>query len=374
MSVPGHPLDSQVITTDRPCPGCNYNLKGLRKGGKCPECGRPIGGKASGRFADNITHASPRYLRTLRAGLLLMCAAIPVFCVPLLSPALWAAGVWVAMTRRPTDEHTTPDAILDTPRLRTANRWLAMAPLGGSVVYTLANLLGAGWLRTGLEIVAAAVSIVGAAAFVPLSVYLSALADWASYESVAGRFRATAWGIAVFGSLAAVLGVIPPTRFFAFVATIVVVIAFLFLMLSVVQLTNVVHWAIRNQDFAEGSTARILEKKAKRAGQPGVVHDMRCLHCRHDLEGLPFGGVCPECGTSFADVTPLPIRPLPVRRPEDEAPIPVDDPGGAGQQPGDRAAFRYSRPLGEPERPPAPNSSMPFDEADLDIGLEPDDR
>src|SRR5436190_48874 len=30
-----------VIETDRPCLGCGYNLRGLRAGINCPECGMP---------------------------------------------------------------------------------------------------------------------------------------------------------------------------------------------------------------------------------------------------------------------------------------------------------------------------------------------
>jgi uncharacterized repeat protein (TIGR04138 family) len=30
------------INEDEPCPWCGYNLRGLREGGRCPECGKPI--------------------------------------------------------------------------------------------------------------------------------------------------------------------------------------------------------------------------------------------------------------------------------------------------------------------------------------------
>ena len=32
---------SAIIDTDRPCLGCGYNLRGLRAGINCPECGLP---------------------------------------------------------------------------------------------------------------------------------------------------------------------------------------------------------------------------------------------------------------------------------------------------------------------------------------------
>jgi uncharacterized repeat protein (TIGR04138 family) len=37
-----HAPDGEVINEDLPCDECGYNLRGLREGHRCPECGAPI--------------------------------------------------------------------------------------------------------------------------------------------------------------------------------------------------------------------------------------------------------------------------------------------------------------------------------------------
>ena len=41
MTPPTSPRIALRIERDTPCPGCGYNLRGLRLDGRCPECGRP---------------------------------------------------------------------------------------------------------------------------------------------------------------------------------------------------------------------------------------------------------------------------------------------------------------------------------------------
>lgn len=67
-----HPLKGgSVILEDEACPKCDYNLKGLRRGGVCPECGRGISARKRGKRALMID--APRgYLRGLMLVFLMM--------------------------------------------------------------------------------------------------------------------------------------------------------------------------------------------------------------------------------------------------------------------------------------------------------------
>ncbi|MEZ6318377.1 MAG: hypothetical protein R3B49_06435 [Phycisphaerales bacterium] len=349
-----HPYDAQVITDDRECPNCGYNLRGLKRGGKCPECGRAIGGRRKGRLLDNIVHAPPSYLRTLRLGLVLMSLGVLTSLLPIVPAVLWACGVWIAMTKRPLTSTTYPDAILDSHPLRTVIRISQVIPIAGTGLVLLGSVAPAGWGQNVLWILGGVAMLVGAAGFVPLGVYLSALADWASHDALAGRLKATTWTIAFFGILGACTLAIPVFWFLGIVILIVLIIAFVAMVLWVLMLTNVVHWAIRNQSYAEGSAARVAEKIAKRHAEPNKVHDLSCARCGYDLEGLPLGGTCPECGESYADATSIPIREVPKRRPADEAPIPLSD----DETPGSKS-IRHSRGLGEPDPDPTPRPAPP---------------
>lgn len=54
-----------AITTDAPCLGCGYNLLGIARSGRCPECGSSVARSLRGNL---LEYASVEYLRTLRAG------------------------------------------------------------------------------------------------------------------------------------------------------------------------------------------------------------------------------------------------------------------------------------------------------------------
>lgn len=66
-SGPGEPADSFaefVAERDIECPGCGYNLRGL-KGRRCPECGARVGW---GAFAAWGPDSEPRLFRMAEAG------------------------------------------------------------------------------------------------------------------------------------------------------------------------------------------------------------------------------------------------------------------------------------------------------------------
>src|SRR5262249_18813740 len=62
----------ELITTDRLCGKCKYNLRGLPTNGRCPECGTPVTRAGRRRFSDSLTDAPLFYLKTLAVGAILL--------------------------------------------------------------------------------------------------------------------------------------------------------------------------------------------------------------------------------------------------------------------------------------------------------------
>lgn len=61
-------LTGQVLT-DTPCRQCSYNLRGLPKDGRCPECGTPIGVSIWGEM---LRFSHPRWLRQVSDGAMMI--------------------------------------------------------------------------------------------------------------------------------------------------------------------------------------------------------------------------------------------------------------------------------------------------------------
>ena len=78
-----------TIDTDLFCISCDYNLRGLRYGHKCPECGKTI--RASPKTTDMLINGSPSRQRAIRLGLTL-CAGI---LIAVAIARLWLFGALV---------------------------------------------------------------------------------------------------------------------------------------------------------------------------------------------------------------------------------------------------------------------------------------
>ena len=74
---PTVPLDADSrLCVDAPCLNCGYNLRTLSVEGLCPECGHPVRLSTRGEF---LRFASPRWVRQLARGVLLLIIAVGVF-------------------------------------------------------------------------------------------------------------------------------------------------------------------------------------------------------------------------------------------------------------------------------------------------------
>lgn len=89
-----------VLTDDRACMQCGYNLKGLPLSGNCPECARAVEDSLRGVF---LQYASDRYLKTTLSGLSLVLNGILVMIVvnvagAVTSSAFASSGVELVMS------------------------------------------------------------------------------------------------------------------------------------------------------------------------------------------------------------------------------------------------------------------------------------
>src|SRR5688572_6478934 len=60
-----------VIASDRACVQCGYNVRGLTRESRCPECGSPV----ADSFADYFLSADPKWRKVLLAAAVLLIAA-----------------------------------------------------------------------------------------------------------------------------------------------------------------------------------------------------------------------------------------------------------------------------------------------------------
>jgi len=291
--MPGAKPSGAAIEQDRPCVKCGYNLVGLDTEGACPECGTPITRRRKGdRFNDNLVNAPIGYLEYLAAGLggmgvvivgtwalwvgvwagMIPKAAGAVAAIVL--AMLWFGATWVATMKRPISEHTARDDILDSKRLRAAARLAQGVGVGAVLADAVAVMLGPNSsVAVVFGVLSGLLAVASLFGLVPLGIYLSSLADWAGETTVGSRLRASAWCIAVCGTLliAVTLVLLMPLPFrllFAIMTTVLsiaVLIGLVLFCVSILQLVNTAVWAIMNWNQSRAREARIAARKRAQA-------------------------------------------------------------------------------------------------------------
>ncbi len=83
------PLDSDVLASDWFCVRCGYNLRGLSRTGRCPECNTPIPRSLRTRY---LAGRSREWVRDVRDGALILAAC---YAVEILRDALVEVPSWI---------------------------------------------------------------------------------------------------------------------------------------------------------------------------------------------------------------------------------------------------------------------------------------
>jgi predicted Zn-ribbon and HTH transcriptional regulator len=331
----------EIVMGSRACRKCKYELRGLRIGGNCPECGEPIRSRPKKFNAreGTLTDADPHYVSTLRWGFVAMSVGIVLAILgavsgtfsfgaglvgSVLASLAWCGGVLLISNPRPPEFDQLGDKVLDNPKMRLLVRaagavWVLYTLVGGGYeALRIAGLNGGGnGLLEGVMLVLTVLTGIGAyLSLIPVCIFVSDMAFWMSDDAGGWRLRGAAWTMAVVGTVnllftGLVVAGVSWLGFFTVWLSIIVFIATVVFGLSVLGCAKMAGYTLRYQAEIEGRAERISERiRAKTEHRGGMIgHDMDCRECGYNLRGLPNGGSCPECGLSYADITPPPLRP-----------------------------------------------------------------
>jgi predicted RNA-binding Zn-ribbon protein involved in translation (DUF1610 family) len=307
--VPNRALQGELIVDDRACVTCNYDLKGLRTGQKCPECGTVIkGGRA--RRSDSLTDAPLGYLRALRLGALMMAGGSVGACLftfltyasqnvfvslaALGAAGAWWAGVWIVTSKERHNPAAGKAPADGAHVLRVVNRvlqsgWVVAVLLLVVACFVRLSAVQARAAATGalnssnpffslstlagnLEWVHGLVLPVCLLTLIPVALHVGRIAQWAEDDELKTRMVLVAWGIGIGGPLGwfgmAIAKTMPSGlalvfavgRVFGLLMLIASWVAFLWGMLT---LASIAAWAVANAVTRIESEGRLAERLAR---------------------------------------------------------------------------------------------------------------
>ncbi len=277
-----------VIEENQRCTHCGYNLRGLVRGGRCPECGTVSRVSRSATYGHiPMVDVSKRYLNVLSLGLALMAMSgallvgsivlivfpgidvpMEVFVVALAGGVtVWPLGVLLALVPRPMKQNDGAGVL--------GREWLVLrgmvgvTQVAGPLVMAGLSVMGA---ATGLEFLggmATGLGIVVMLGLVPLCLYLGELAWWGDDNGTQEWLRTAAWLIGL-GTIGAVgcLGLLKLSGFgpFAIIGILmfgVVVFGAGIVVFSSFGMWSTVRWAVKNQESLRARDARLVEKQRR---------------------------------------------------------------------------------------------------------------
>lgn len=332
----------RLVDSHLHCQGCDYDLFGLRFGGKCPECGLAI--RPPVGINGSIDDAPIAALKRMRTGVLLLLAAtaivpmaigslflptslaIALLALAMLSSASWVYGVFILTS--PTPGH--PDEELDPKEtsLRVATRALTASWLLVLGV-PLAWRIGVPFSPIAMYLVWLCAIIATGAGFSLLSISVARLAAWANDPDLGHHLRTAAVAVVlvfagiIFLTALSVLGVNAGILLFFYVAGFAVAIVVAIWNTALyLRLAALLVWAPANAQRAmerarargERIAQRMTEAESKAESLPPFNVVKPPLHCvlveqSRDAADEPVIDLAPD--DDAAPTPPTPPQPAP---------------------------------------------------------------
>jgi hypothetical protein len=207
------------IEVDTECTHCGYNLRGLSREGRCPECGSLIDESLHG---DLLRHADPEWLDRLRfgtslklwniaigllsglaGGILLALVALPPVALIAIGLGSSALGLWASFAITTQEPRI---ALKEDPvTLRKVVRFCAASGFVGSI---LQNFLTSGNIGTVLYIAGCILALAGVVAVVGELVYFRRFARRIPDGKLERSTTVLLWAVPIAIGLGIVFGVV----------------------------------------------------------------------------------------------------------------------------------------------------------------------
>jgi hypothetical protein len=203
-----------IIDVDRECPGCGYNVRGLRYGVKCPECGM-ISTRAVDAIDDPLSVAPTRvilaFIRGCWAASIIIALAVglivaerfPGWNVSFSRWGLFGLTVlWLGAVMWLTPAFALPQAAARgfsrRSRLRKATRWMQCAwPIAAGVKLLLHEFSLSPPNDAVAQTIFGASTLAGLTGVILLAIMLERLAEWARDDRAQNLFNWAMWTIPV---------------------------------------------------------------------------------------------------------------------------------------------------------------------------------
>jgi len=224
------PAPAMTITVDRECAACGYNVRGLKVGARCPECGATIAPPSDGD--DPLSRMPLRIIRIFRRA-----AWLATLCILLAAASIWSVMfggfeqfssvlaiafltvLWVAAMWLLTPVVAVPEAASRGFSARGVARRIArygqMAWILVVITYFVESSLATPAKQVLTVLAAARIAGIaaGGIAMIAMAVLMERLAEWARDDTSARLFQWFQWTMPITILLLAVAGGMPIVKF-----------------------------------------------------------------------------------------------------------------------------------------------------------------